>query len=201
MEHRCDCGDSHSETDIGVQYNLYQKIDFENVECLNEYQENTGKSVFKPWEERLNRDKYVESDADDELLFNIPFTGNIKLKGLIVMGGPDDSSPSTVKLFKNKPHMTFDDVELEPDQTFELCKDDYGVHEYPIRVVKFSSVHHLTVHFSGNGGAERTRIDYIGFKGEWTPRHQHGVTICCYESRPQISDHVSDSNVVNKEIQ
>lgn len=59
MEHRCDCGDSHSETDLGLQYNLYQKIDFENVECLNEYQENTGKSVFKPWEERLNRDKVL----------------------------------------------------------------------------------------------------------------------------------------------
>ena len=48
------------------------------------------------------------SDADEELLFNIPFTGNVKLKGLIVMGGEDGTHPAKVRLFKNRPHMTFD---------------------------------------------------------------------------------------------
>ncbi|KAK0179892.1 hypothetical protein PV327_005603 [Microctonus hyperodae] len=201
-QHLCGCGDFHSDGELGIQYNLYQKIDMANVECLNEYQEETGMTVFKSWEERLDRSKFVESDVDDELLFNIPFTGNVKLKGLIVIGGPDGSAPSKVKLYKNKPHMTFDDMEMEPDQKFDLCKDDFGIHEHPIRVVKFSSVHHLTLHFSGNdGGVERSRIDYIGLKGEWTPAHQHGVTICTYESRPQISDHVSDFLTNNKEIQ
>lgn len=46
----------------------------------------------------------------------------------------------TVNRFKNKPNMTFDDAELEPDQTFELCKDDYGVHEYPIRYFALFSI-------------------------------------------------------------
>ena len=29
--------------------------------------------------------------------------------------------------------MTFDDVASEPDQKFELVRDQYGVHEYPIK--------------------------------------------------------------------
>ena len=66
----------------------------------------------------------VSSDADEELLFNIPFTGNIKLKGLIIMGGSHGHHPSKVKLFKNRPHMTFDDAQSKSDQvsSFYLTK-------------------------------------------------------------------------------
>lgn len=32
--------------------------------------------------------------------------------------------------YKNRPHMTFDDVAMEPEQEFELCVDTQGVHEY-----------------------------------------------------------------------
>ena len=43
--------------EFGVQYSLYQRIDLENVTCLNEEVENSGRNVFKPWEDRKNRDK------------------------------------------------------------------------------------------------------------------------------------------------
>ena len=55
-------------------------------------------------------------------------------------------------------------------------------------------MHHLTLHFTGNHGDERTRIDYIGLKGEWTPGHRHGVTICTYEAIPQKEDHIKGEN-------
>lgn len=74
--------------------------------------------------------KFVESDADEELLFNIPFTGNVKLKGIIVVGANDESHPSKLRVFKNRPKMTFDDVTAQPDQEFELTKDVQGVVEY-----------------------------------------------------------------------
>lgn len=51
------CGDSnhhHESEEMGIQYSLYAKIDKNNLECLNEAREGSGKTVFKPWEERLN---------------------------------------------------------------------------------------------------------------------------------------------------
>ena len=52
------------------------------MECLNESEEDSGKRVFRPWQSRLDKNSSdcVTSDCDAELLFNIPFTGNIKLK-------------------------------------------------------------------------------------------------------------------------
>ncbi|CAH2066693.1 unnamed protein product, partial [Iphiclides podalirius] len=181
--------DHSNAEEIGVQYNLFEKIDKENLQCLNESVDGSGKTVFKPWERRLDFSQYVESDADEELLFNIPFTGNVKLKGIIIVSEDSDTHPSKLRLFKNKPNMSFDDVSLEPDQSFELQKDYEGVIEYTPKIVAFSSVSHLTMHFPANFGAETTKIYYIGLKGEWTPGHRHGVTICTYEARPMLDDH------------
>ncbi|XP_017787604.1 PREDICTED: PITH domain-containing protein GA19395 [Habropoda laboriosa] len=200
MAHQCSCGDIHNNVELGVQYNLYQKIDIENIECLNECEEGSGAVVFKPWENRLDRNKYVESDVDNELLFNIPFTGNVKLKGLIIIGGEDDLHANKVKLYKNRPRMTFDDVVTEPEQEFELCVDSTGVHEYSLKVVKFSSVHHLSLHFTGIEGSDKIKIYYIGLKGEWSPGHQHGVTICTYESRPQVNDHPREHEDIDRTV-
>ena len=38
-------------------YSLYQKIDTEKLQCLNEAEEGSGKTVFKPWDERFDRSK------------------------------------------------------------------------------------------------------------------------------------------------
>lgn len=75
----------------------------------------------------------TESDCDEELLFSIPFTGNVKLKGIIVVGGEGDTHPSALRMYKNRPNMSFDDVSIEPDQEFELNKDVDGTLEYPTK--------------------------------------------------------------------
>ncbi|KAG8235733.1 hypothetical protein J437_LFUL016195 [Ladona fulva] len=193
--HSCEGDHDHDETpEMGLQYSLYQKIDKENLECLNEAVEGSGKEVFKTWEDRLNTVKIVESDVDEELLFNIPFTGNIKLKGIIVAGRDDESHPSKMRLFKNRPHMTFDDARIKADQEFELHHDTQANLEYATKVVTFSSVYHLTIHFPSNFGSDSTHILYIGLRGEWQEAHHHGVTICTYEARPNVADHKADVN-------
>ena len=51
---------------------LYQKIDTDGVQCWNEAEEGSGRTVFRAWEERMDQEKMVESDVDPELLLHIP---------------------------------------------------------------------------------------------------------------------------------
>ncbi|KAG1654558.1 PITH domain-containing protein 1 [Nymphon striatum] len=192
--HHGSCEHDHDDSpEIGIHYTLYTKINLDAVQCFNECVEGSGKDVFKSWENKLDFDKYVDSDADEELLFNIPFTGNVKLKGMILIGGENDSHPSKVRLFKNRPNMSFDSVEVEADQEFDMQPDSTGVIEYKTKVVKFASVHHLSIHIPKNFGAESTRVYYIGLKGEFTEAARHEVTVCCYEAQANPADHKIDS--------
>ncbi|XP_076319076.1 PITH domain-containing protein 1 isoform X1 [Tachypleus tridentatus] len=189
----CDSSGTQLPPDQGIHYSLYTKIDKANVECLNEAVEGSGKEVFKPWEERLNYDKFVDSDVDEELLFNIPFTGSVKLKGIILIGGEEQSHPSKMRLFKNRPHLSFDNVSSEAHQEFELHPDPSGTIEYSTKIVKFSGVQHLSLHFPTNFGAENTRIYYIGLLGEYSELPRQELTLFCYESAPNPADHKIDS--------
>ncbi|GBM76197.1 hypothetical protein AVEN_161318-1 [Araneus ventricosus] len=56
----CEHESEEQPSDLGVAYSLYTKIDTENVQCLNEVVEESGKLVFKPWEKRLETDKFVD---------------------------------------------------------------------------------------------------------------------------------------------
>ncbi|KAK2155902.1 hypothetical protein NP493_2030g00014 [Ridgeia piscesae] len=187
------CGQEHDHDDDtpdrGSQFSLYMKIDTERVECLNETTEGSGKLVFKPWDQRLDTTQFVESDADEELLFNIPFTGNIKLKAIIVIGGEDDYHPSVMRLYRNRPNMTFDDTNCVPDQEFDLQPDHTGDLEYATKIARFSQTGHLSIHFPKNFGADTTKVYYIGLKGDFMAAPRHLVTITNYEARANPADH------------
>ena len=52
----CGCSQEVKTENLAVLYNLYSRIDKQNLECLNEVQENSGRDVFRPWDERLLKD-------------------------------------------------------------------------------------------------------------------------------------------------
>ena len=111
------------------------------------------------------------------------------MKGIIIGGANDESHPSKVKLYKNRPNMTFDDAGAAADQEFNLVHDTECSLEYRVKTVSFSSVHHLSLHFPANFGEDQTRIYYIGLAGEWTASSRVGVVNCVYEARPMMEDH------------
>jgi hypothetical protein len=57
-----------------LQFSLYQHIDFDQIVTLNESEHGSGKAVVKKtWAERMNPEPEVASDADEELIINVPY--------------------------------------------------------------------------------------------------------------------------------
>jgi len=118
----------------------------------------------------------------------------VKLRALVVIGGEGSSHPNRVRLFKNKPQMSFDDAVGTAEQEFALTRDDDGRVEYELKPTKFSNVSHLSLHFPTNFGSEdsSTKIYYIGLKGDYLREHNEGIVLATYEARPMLKDHKSE---------
>jgi hypothetical protein len=68
-------GHDHSD-DItpALQYSLYQHINFDGITTMNETDAQSGKAVVKKtWAERLQEQPELKSDADEQLLMQIPY--------------------------------------------------------------------------------------------------------------------------------
>ncbi|PVU90368.1 hypothetical protein BB559_000481 [Furculomyces boomerangus] len=171
-------------------HSLYSKINFDLIRCLNETEPESGKTVFKPWDQRLDFTKKVESDCDEELIFHVPFSGQVKLKSILVWGGPGNSAPSKLKVFINREDVDFDNAsELIPTQEFDLISGQNEPVEYFTRISKFNNVRNINLYFSSNFDEDPpTTVYYIGFCGEWMQLNNKIVT-AAYESKPNLADH------------
>lgn len=74
----CGCDPSEHQQVEGTQDSLYSKIDRDRIVVLNSI--GVGKSIFLPWDERNQETVYLESDSDEQLIIQVPFTGAIKCK-------------------------------------------------------------------------------------------------------------------------
>lgn len=97
-QHSSGCGCTEEDHQIveGIQDYLYDKIDKDNVIVLNAQQ--PGHIVIKPWAKVMDEVDYVESEADEQLIFQIPFTGSIKLRSILIKSGPQQFTPDRVKI-------------------------------------------------------------------------------------------------------
>ncbi|EPZ31107.1 DUF1000-domain-containing protein [Rozella allomycis CSF55] len=190
----CNCSHSHSsiEEDLNSQYSLFAHVDVANVTSLNCTAESNAAKIFRPYCERLSKRYFVESDVDSQIILRIPFTGSIKIRSISVFSEGGDESPSLCKAFVNM-DVDFDNVmQVEPTQEFEMARQEYEeCAEYVTKVSKFSNVQTLTLFFEDNFGGEKTRIYFIGFKGEYTPMKREAV-VAIYEAKPMLSDHKNE---------
>ncbi|KAJ9133618.1 DUF1000-domain-containing protein [Coniochaeta hoffmannii] len=184
-----------------VQFSLYEHINFDEIHTLNEAQYGSGKAIVKKtWAERLTDEPELASDADEELLINIPFTGQVKLHSILLRTSNSDSAPKTLKVIINRDNVDFGVAEeSEGTQTFELSRTS-EVQELPVKRAKFSAVRRLSLFFPdnfGDGDEDVTRVAYVGFKGEWMQLGRAPANIL-YEAAANPSDHKVKGTDVNQ---
>ncbi|RCH86983.1 hypothetical protein CU097_006287 [Rhizopus azygosporus] len=182
----------HSHDDLpgsGEQFLLYSKIDLDNVCCLNEAEPNSGQKIIRPWNERMDDTKYLESDADEQLIVFVPFTGIVKLRSICLRTDNTDAAPSKMKVFINREDVDFDAAEsYTPVQEFDLVQGSNEVIEYTTKTTKFSNVRNITLFFPENFGEDTSIIRYLGFKGEWNELKRDPI-ITVYEASANPADH------------
>eukprot|EP00757_Euglenozoa_sp_SAG-D1_P003703 gene3703-14264_t len=98
---------------------LFETIEKAQVECLNESSTNTIAAIF-PREDGA-AGGWLESDADEQLLMNVPFRMQTAIREIVFSAPADDSRPSEVRLYVNPCALSFDNVDiLAPAQMEEL---------------------------------------------------------------------------------
>ncbi|CAD2098836.1 thioredoxin, putative [Plasmodium vinckei] len=188
ISHHEGCGCREADEVLKGGEFLLKYIDIEKVTCLNEQIHGSCKKILKPYEDRLSS-PYCESDADHELIINIPFTNPCKISSLFLIGGEEGTYPKKMKIFSNREDIDFGNInDFKCIQEIELAEDFHGAVEYPLKVTSLFNVSYLTLYFCENYGAETTKIFYIGLKGVGTNYTRKAVATV-YEASPNLKDH------------
>lgn len=207
-EHDEHGGHDHSHTpppDTNASQSLYQHISHDHIRTLNESEDNSGREIFKKWEDRFNTSKILESDVDEQLLIFVPFTGLVRLHSLLVRTTSDDTAPNVIKLYKNREDLDFATVsDLNPTVKFEHPhgvggdpdngneeEEDDSIVEYSLNRAHFSNVQNLTIFIEDNHGSDVSKILYIGLRGEWSKLSKAPV-VTLYEAAANPKDHKNE---------
>eukprot|EP00943_MAST-04B_sp_MAST-4B-sp1_P007838 g7838.t1 len=143
---------------VQIASNLYV-----NTSCLNEDENAPHNNVLSDCDER-----FCSSDADEQLLFRLPFKTAVKLSALKIQCPSVESAPTSIKLFINTTEMGFDDAE-EKKATEVLSLDPETLTSgvtIPLTFVRYQFVDNISVFVAENNGDDVTSISYLGFLGE-----------------------------------
>ncbi|KAE9978074.1 hypothetical protein EG328_001694 [Venturia inaequalis] len=194
-DHSHDHGAHDHDDDItpALQNLLYEQIDFSKVTCLNEEEPRSAAKVLqKTWMERMEDEPELRSDADEQLLLTVPFTGQIRLHSILLRTSTSNSAPSTIKLFSNKETLDFETAStLDPTQTLTIAQSN-EIQEYPVKRALFNTTRSLTLFVEdnwGRGEEDVSRIWYLAFKGDFMRLSKEAVGFL-YEVAANPRDHL-----------
>ena len=197
------CSHNHDCDDQGCGgSSLWSAINHAAVRCLNAADSDAAARILRPWEERRLRDvELCSQEGDPELLLTIPFTRSVRLTGIVVSGGGSGSSPAEMRAYVNREVDFGVAHDAAPLQAWSLVDDTRGDVEYATRVARFTGVSSLTLHFPTNGGADATRICFVGLRGTASAENREALVNVVYEVTPRPSDHKAPADELRNRMQ
>ena len=167
----CQCGEEHKYSDLYGE-DLFFEINFALLECFNQKNSNSIKSVIRPYEQLkkhlANPLLLTESDYGPELVVRIPFKGEVRVKSITISGADDGMAPRNVKIYKDE---TTVDIDIVRDkkcvQEIKLLENLDGKVDYPVNHSKFSGVSNIVLGFDETFGASTCGVHFIGIKGDY----------------------------------
>eukprot|EP01127_Copromyxa_protea_P016141 TRINITY_DN4745_c0_g1_i1.p1 TRINITY_DN4745_c0_g1~~TRINITY_DN4745_c0_g1_i1.p1 ORF type:complete len:279 (-),score=47.23 TRINITY_DN4745_c0_g1_i1:157-993(-) len=139
-------------------------INLDQTTCLNEAPNQEWNYVLE------DNAHWLESDVDEQLLFNVRFNSSCRLHSIIVHSENLSSAPKVIKLYANRFNLDFDNVEDQsPVQTVELNEEYYlsgGKKEIELKGRVWENVDSIALFVEDNLQHEATtvihRIQFIG---------------------------------------
>ena len=195
----CMCGQIHGDQYDGPSNDLLPYIDMPSVTALNVIGdgEQAARRIFKPFDQRLDREQSLESEEDDpQVIIRVPFTSPVQIRAFTLIGGGDGEAPRTARFFINREQLDFSDAEDgRPVQAWDLVEDPGGTLEYPTQFSKFQNVSVLWIFIPDNHGADHTSLSYLGLSGVGTQHQRRAVLNTCYE----LMDVPDENDPIKKE--
>jgi len=173
---------------------LFQFIDRKHVKCLNEEVANSGKKVFKPYDERLDSTISVESGCDGELLFTVYFTAEVQLRSVQLTMSDEDSAPTVMKLWNDKSDkIDFDNCQdVKCSQEIELTFDPQCEVNWKTKQHKFNDLTVLKMLFQNEhyeDDEEEIVLNCIILKGNYKGPKSRRAVHTIYEAAANPNDH------------
>ncbi|KAG5437447.1 hypothetical protein PCK2_001002, partial [Pneumocystis canis] len=152
--------------DVKGFYHLNNLVNIRQLDCLNMDKKYPFYCIFE-------KDGYLQSDVDEQLLLYIPFKSTVRIHSLILECKNQPQAPSCLSLFINLTALpSFDDVSgsnTQPTQHIDKISYENGRATIPLRFVKFQRVVSLVLFVESNEGNEDvSRIDNLIIVGETT---------------------------------
>lgn len=74
----------------------------------------SGRKVIKPYEERFDKEGFVTSDCDGEVILIIPFNETVRMKSICVIAHSESKFPTKMRVYTNQDNVTFSIKDNKP---------------------------------------------------------------------------------------
>ncbi len=82
---------------------MYELIDHNAIQCFNESISQSCKNVIRSYENKYNFENgQLKSGYGKDMVLVIPFTCEVRVKCISLVGGDDGEAPETLKVYKNE---------------------------------------------------------------------------------------------------